>query len=575
MNPRKKTFSRRWLELCLNNTRPKPARLLPKKFGLNQEYETLALVQRVQKDKKIDGILFNTSGFHASREYLWELRAALENCKASGKKIAAYFDNADFDLYSLVSVADKVIMDAAGSLQFSGYVWGRFYIKETLDKLGIGFRELRYMEYKSANEMFSRSSLSEADRVQYGAYLDEIFTLTKNAIMKGRSLSDEAFDSIMDGTFILSAAEAKERGLADATGREEAIGEMIREIETPTTEAPAPEAPPVEKEVNIRYAVSGGSSLMTRGKRGERYVPPKPKGLGKAEIALINAKGHTDLDEGMAARSLAKTILETAERPAVKALVIRVDSPGGSAVAADYIAAAMREVKKEKPVVVSMGSVAASGGYWASMYSGHITVSPYTLTGSIGVIAGWFFDQGLNGRLGVNIDFLARGEHADLFSGLVIPCRDMNEAEEGTLKKHILDLYAGFVKQAAECRGMTAEALEPLARGRVYSGQEAVRLGLADSIGGLLDAIETARSLAKIPGPRKIIIREYPKPTFRESLMARLFSAVPSGSALGGLGDAAGSLLLKAGDWEDLRFRLSRGGQALAILPSNQRFVGF
>jgi protease-4 len=554
----KKPLSRRWLELCLNNTRPKPARLLPKKFSLNQEYETLALLQEAQKDKTIDGILLNTSGFQASREYLWELRTALEHCKASGKKIAAYFDNADFDLYSLVSVADKVIMDAAGSLQFSGYVWGRFYLKDTLDKLGVGFRELRYLEYKSANETFSRSSLSEADRVQYGAYLDEIFTLTRNAIMKGRSLSEEAFNAIIDGPFILSAAEAKARGLADAEGREEAIAGIIKELE-------APAAP--EKEVTIRYAVSGGSSLMTCGKRGARYVPPKQKGFGKAEIALINANGHTDLDEGMAARSLAKTILETAEKPGVKALVIRVDSPGGSAVAADYIAAAIKEVKKEKPVVVSMGSVAASGGYWASMCSGHITASPYTLTGSIGVIAGWFFDRGLNNRLGVNTGVIARGEHADLFSGLVIPRRDLDEAEEETLKKHILDLYAGFVKLAAECRGMTAEALEPLARGRVYSGQEAVRLGLADSVGGLLDALETAKSLAKIPGRRKIIIREYPKPTFRESLMARIFSAVPPENALGSLGEAAGSLLLPLKDWEDLRFRLSRGGRALAILP--------
>jgi protease-4 len=556
----KKPLSRRWLELCLNNTRPKPARLLPKKFGLNQEYETLALVQEAQKDKTIHGILLNTSGFQASREYLWELRTALERCKASGKKIAAYFDNAGFDLYSLVSVADKVIMDAAGSLEFSGYAWGRFYVKDTLGKLGVGFRELRYMEYKSANEMFSRSSLSEADRVQYGAYLDEIFTLTKDAIMKGRSLSEEAFNAITGGAFILSAGEAVARGLVDAEGREEAIAGAIRELEAPAAEA-------LEKEVTIRYAVSGGLSLMTRGKRGARYVPPKPKGFGKAEIAIIYAAGHTDLDEGMAARSLARTILETAEKPAVKALVIRVDSPGGSAVAADYIAAAIREVKKEKPVVVSMGSVAASGGYWAAMYSGHIMASPYTLTGSIGVIAGWFFDQGLNGKLGVNTDVIARGEHADLFSGFVIPRRDMDEAEEGTLKKHILDMYAGFVKQAAECRGMTAEALEPLARGRVYSGQEAVRLGLADSTGGLLEALETAKSLAKIPGRRKIIIREYPKPTFRESLMARFFSAVPPGSALGGLGDAAGSLLLPLKDWEDLRFRLSHSGQALAILP--------
>jgi protease-4 len=416
--------------------------------------------------------------------------------------------------------------------------------------------------------MFSRSSLSEADRVQYGAYLDEIFALTKAAIMKGRSLSEEAFDSIMSGAFILSAAEAKERGLADAIGREEAVGEMIKELEAPPAETPAAEIPPVEapapREVTIRYAASGSSSLMTWGKHGESYRPPKPKGFGKVEIALIKARGNTDLDEGMAARSLAKTILETAEKRSVKALVIRMDSPGGSAVAADYIAAALKEVKKKKPVVVSMGSVAASGGYWASMRACHIMASPYTLTGSIGVIAGWFFDNGLNEKLGVNTGVIARGEHADLFSGFVIPRRDINEAEEGALKRHILDLYSDFVRLAAECRGMPLETLEPLARGRVYSGQEAVRLGLADSIGGLLDAIETAKTLAEIPARKKIIVREYPKPRFREAMMARIFSAAPGGSALGGL---AAGLLLNAGDWEDLRFRVSHNGKALAILP--------
>jgi protease-4 len=551
-------LSRRWLELNLNNSRPRSARLLPAKFGPSPEYETLALVKKAQGDKKLDGLLLNTSGFQASREYLWELRRALENFKSSGKKIAAYFDNADFDLYALVSAADRVVMDAAGSLLFSGYVWGRFYVKDSLEKLGIGFRELRYMEYKSANEMFSRSSLSASDKVQYGAYLDEIFTLTKTAIMKNRSLPEEAFDAIMGSAFMLSAGEAKERGLADAIGRKEAVGEMIRELEAPAAEAP--------QETSIRYAVSGYSSLMSYGKREERYKPPEPRAFRKAEIALVNARGHTDLDEGMAARGLAKTILETAEKRAVKALVIRIDSPGGSAVAADYIAAAIKEVKNEKPVVVSMGSVAASGGYWASMCAGHITVSPYTLTGSIGVIAGWFFDSGLNGKLGVNTGVIARGEHADLFSGLIIPRRDIDETEEASLKKHILDLYADFVKQAAESRGMAVEALEPLARGRVYSGQEAVRLGLADSIGGLLDALETAKTLAKIPARQKIVVREYPKPRFRDVVMARIFSAAPA-SGGGALMGFAGSLLLRAEDWEDLRFRLSRSGKALTILP--------
>jgi protease-4 len=541
----KKAAKTCFLELNLHNAKSYPSRLGQSKIG--PELETLRIIKKASGDKNINGLLLNASGFSADKAHLWELRSSLETFKAGGKKIVAYFDNADFDLYCMLSAADKIVIDEGGMLAFSGHAWGRLYVKETLAKLGIGFRELRYLDYKSANEMFSRTSLSEADKEQYGAYLDEVFNLTKTAIMQARSLTEENFQALVNGDFLMPPQAAKDKGLADAIGREEAIEGIIKELEN-------------AGDLEINYTVAGSSSLMTHDRHTHYYAPPKPKGFGKAaEIAVVYAKGNTDLDQGMAARSLSKTILEVAEKKAVKALVVRIDSPGGSAVAADYVAQAIKGAKKEKPVVVSMGQVAASGGYWAAMYATHIMASACTLTGSIGVIAGWFYDSGLNGRLGFGIDTLSRGAHADLFTGVLIPRRDLTDEEEANYRRYILELYGEFVKKAASGRNMAADVLEPLARGRVYSGLAAQKLGLVDSLGGFIEAIGTARKLAGLSEKKKIVIHEYPKPKFRDALVQRFLAA-----AVPGIADA----LIPVSVMDDLRFRLSKNGEAMPILPA-------
>jgi protease-4 len=578
----KSAGTRRYLELNLNNTRPYPLRF--GRFKPGTELETLRLIKRAAEDRNLRGMVLNTSGFSADREYLWELRQVLETFKAGGKKIAAYFDNADFDLYWLLSAADRIVMDGSAILSLLGCAWGRFYAKKALGKLGVGFRELRYLVYKSANEMFSRASVSRADREQYGAWLDDVFGLAKEAIMKGRSLSDESFNSLLNEDFLFSPKAAREKGLVDAVGREEAVERIVKEFETNggDSAAEAPGETGAKEKLEIVYVTAGNGSLMTRGRHVPRYVPPKRKGLGKAaEIAVFYARGTTDLDQGMAARSLSKTILETVEKPGVKALVLRIDSPGGNAVAADYIAQAVREAKKEKPVVVSMGQAAASGGYWAAMYASHIMAAPCTLTGSIGVIAGWFFDKGLGGKLGLDTGSLIRGDHAGLLTGFLLPQRDLSEGEEARYRQYILDLYGEFVRKVAESRNMTEEALEPLARGRVYSGLAALRLGLIDGIGGYLEAIETARKLAELPEKKKIIVREYPRPKFRETLLARLFdAALPAAKASvrnGTLRAVTGTpvgLLFPLEEWEDIRYRLSRNGEAMPLLSLEALYAG-
>jgi protease-4 len=282
---------------------------------------------------------------------------------------------------------------------------------------------------------------------------------------------------------------------------------------------------------------------------------------------VIYASGVTDMEQGIAAWTLAQTIREVSEKSRVKAIVLRINSSGGSAEAADYVTEAVKIAKKRVPVVVSMGAVAASGGYWASMSASHICASPVTLTGSIGVIGSWFYDKGMNDKLGITVDSIQRGDHADLLTGVIFPRRDLREDEEARYRDYILTLYADFTARVAANRSMEPERVEAVAQGRVFSGVGALNAGLIDSIGGLNDAIRTARRLAKIPDNKMIAYSEYPKPKFLDRMMNRMLSAgVRSG--ITGLSPAAAvtDLFVPAPLLDELRYRIAHNGRVMPML---------
>ncbi|MDR1128167.1 MAG: signal peptide peptidase SppA [Treponema sp.] len=531
------TLKVRYLELSLYNRQAGYFLPSPDQPSL---LKILQVIKRAGEDRNIRGIILNTSGFDADRTALWELRTALETFKASGKKLIVFFDTADIDLYCLASAADKIVMDNLGTLTFTGYAYGRGYYRSALEKIGVGIQELRYFNYKSAMESYTRSGLSDADRRQYGIYLDDIFNLTKETIMKARSWTEAEFNTILNREFLYSAQGAKASGLIDIIGRGDAVIEAAQELESRD----------IDNFVHwgdSRASLTGGYPNY-RVRRGPVF---------SREIAVVYANGETDLDRGMDTRYLASLIEELAAKRRVRAIVVRINSPGGSAEAADYLAEAIRDARYYKPVVVSMGPVAASGGYWASMYASHIVASPFTLTGSIGVIAGWFYDNGLYNKLGVTVDLLKRGDHADLGSGIIIPSRNLNAAEERRYRQLILDTYHDFVGKAAAGRNMPFEDMEKLAQGRVYSGIAARDNSLADSLGGLAEALEIARELAGIHENAKIVYNEYPRPGFMETFIARYLSAfIPAGKITG-----------RAGLFEGLKYRLSMNGRVMPILP--------
>ena len=301
--------------------------------------DVFRVIERAGSDRRIGGIILNISSYQAGRESHWELRNALEQFKSTGKKVFAFICNASLDTYYLATVADKIIMDELGLLTMMGYSVTRGYVHHSLEKLGIGVRELRYMEFKTAAETFTRDSLSDADRAQYGEILDDIMATTRDAITTARSMTTEEFYTIINNEFMFTARSALARGLVDRSGRKEAVVQAITEL-----------SGGIEPGGFVLFGDHNSSLTKSR----HVYGPPRTRRLffRPPVIAIVYANGVTDMQHGIAAWNLARTIRDLSERRRVRAIVLRINSPGGSAEAADYVAEAILAARANVPVVV-------------------------------------------------------------------------------------------------------------------------------------------------------------------------------------------------------------------------------
>ena len=495
--------------------------------------ELLALIQRAQDDPQIKGIAIRTSGVSVNPEMAWEVRTKLQEFKNAGKRVVAYIDRADLREYHFASVADHIVLDPAGMITLEGFILGQTYAKHALEKMGIGFEEWRFFKYKSAAESLSRHNMSAADREQLQELLEHFYHLAREEICQARGFAPSGFDRLVDDETVFLPRSALEKDLVDQVGRWDQVEELLENWER---ETPA--------------LIKAGSYPVARDRNWGR----------RPQIALIYALGICDMDLGIAARQLVKEIEDAAKNPRIKAVVLRVDSPGGDVLPSDLVAAAIKKCKKEKPVIVSQGYVAASGGYWLSMYGDAIVAAPNTITGSIGVIGGWLYNQGLKERLGLSTDHVQIGAHADLGFGMTLPLldlslpdRNLTDREKDKMEHAIRILYGDFVEKVAEGRGKSPEEIEALAQGRVWSGQAAVEKGLADRLGGLDMAIQLAKEKAGIANGDKVHIVELPRsPLFDPSIfLPRL------------LGIRAPVQHLS----DYLQFRLEHNGEPLLILP--------
>ncbi len=498
----------------------------------------LALIEAAKNDPAVGGIAINTSGMNVDREKLWEIREKLKEFKSLNKKVIIFIDRGNIDLYHFASVADKIVMDPVGSVMLDGYLMGGTYLKGTLEKIGIGFEEWRFFKYKSAVETLVRDRMSDADREQRQAIIDDWYAIAKTDICEARKLSSTQFDSLVNTKVMFLASDAKEMGLIDSIGRWNIVEDIVKE-ET--------------KEENGFKPVKSLAAF---------HEPYDARWSEPPKIAVIYVLGACAMDEGINARSLVKVVEGAVDNSEIKAIVLRIDSPGGDAMASDYISEVMRKAKGKKPIIVSQGFVAGSGGYWLSMYADTIVAAPGTITGSIGVIGGWMYNKNLKETLGFSTDHVKAGDHADLgfgfrlpLIGLGVPDRNLTADEHSRMEYSIRSMYKEFVTKVADGRKLSYEHIDSIGQGRVWSGLDGKQNGLVDVLGGLDIAISIAKERAGISKEQKVTIVEMPKKGLFNfsSLMPKFFGIEEK--------------LMSDPTIDLLKFRLQHNGEPLPMLP--------
>jgi protease-4 len=497
----------------------------------------LAWINQISEDAAIDGIVINMSGMRASPAMMWELRSQLAGLRERGKTITIYIDRVDLNSYALATVADEIWIDPLGDIDLKGINFGRSFYKNSLAKMGVGFDEWRFFKYKSAAEMFSRTGYSEGAREQLDEVMNEFWATASELIMDARGLDEAALMEIVNGKAQVMPREAEALGLVDGIG----------DYHEAVANAPM---------VTLR-ATRGGQIARLGPAFGDR-VWRQEEWAELPQIAVLYAIGPCAMDSGINGRRLSKMIRQVRANPQVKAVVLRADSPGGDPLPSDLVARELRETAKIKPVIVSQGQVAGSGGYWISMYGDRILASPLTITGSIGVISGHIYDDGVSKKLGIDYDHMQIGDHADIESGPGLPGgvvsishRPVTEDERNRAETVIMDLYDQFVNAVAEGRDMDPERVAEIGQGRIYTGLGGLRNGLVDEIGGLWDAIVLAKEAAGLAPAASISILEgpelgaLPEDFLRPSLLAGMVQNDPlqkTGAVVGADAEAQVSL---------------------------------
>lgn len=460
----------------------------PKKsLGLNDIVENL---KNAKTDKNIKGIFLDLETIKTGIATLEEIRNALLDFKTSGKFIYCYSSNYTQSSYYLASVSDKIFLNPQGGLDFKGLKAEVMFFKGALEKLEIQPEIIRHGKFKSAVEPFMLDKMSDANREQTKTYVFSLWNHFLDGISKQRKISVDELTQIADNFKIQRAEDAVTNKLADKLVYRDEMLDILREKVG------------MKKDDKLKFIT------LNKYERVPKSKDAKGK-LEKDKIAVIYATGQIvdgeSKDDNIGGESLSKTIREARLDDKVKAVVLRVNSPGGSALASEIIWREVFLTRKVKPVVVSMGDVAASGGYYISCAADKIYAQPNTITGSIGVFGlMWNGKKLLNNKLGITTDIVKTNKYADLGDQF----RPMLQDERDIIQKSVEDIYDVFTTRVADGRKMQKASVDSIGQGRVWSGTDAKRIGLVDEFGGLDKAIEGAAKLAKLD---KYSIKEMPK----------------------------------------------------------------
>jgi len=460
-----------------------------KAFGLSTENsigldDVLANIQKAKNDANIVGIYLKGGTLSGGIASIKEVRNALLDFKKTGKFVVAYADNYSQRMYYLVSCADKILINPQGMLELKGLSAQTMFLKNTLDKLGIEMQIVKVGTFKSAVEPFVNTKMSDANRLQVSAFMNSIWNTILKEISTSRKIPLDKLNMYADEMMMFQPTEkSKQYGLVDSLVYIDQVDSIIRKY-----------VKNIKKSDNLTFV-----------KHSTLIKLPDTNKYDKNKVAVIYAIGDiTDSEgEGIVSKNMVKTINDVAKDSAVKAVVFRISSPGGSAYGSEQIWHALSMLKTKKPLIVSMGDYAASGGFYISCMADQIVAQPNTLTGSIGIFGVIPNIKGLNEKLGFTYDGVKTNKMSDAIS----VNRPFTPEERDLMQNYVNRGYELFVKRCAEGRKMTTAQIKAIAEGRVWTGEDALKIGLVDKIGGLKDAIKLAVDKAKL---KSYNISEYP-----------------------------------------------------------------
>jgi protease-4 len=439
-------------------------------LGLNNILNGL---ERAKNDNRIKGVYLELSSIQAGIASVEEIRNALLNFKESGKYVLAYAEGYSQKAYYLATAADKIYLNPFGSINFYGLSAQLTFFKGLLDKLGIDMQIIRHGKFKAAIEPFTLNKMSDENREQIKSYTGSVWNYILQTVSASRNIAIDELNRIADNLELATAEDAFNKKFVDKLFYED---ELVAEL--------------------IKY--SGGTTLNVIDIDKYYTAPLSFPAKGKNKIAVIYASGEIMAGEGdteIMSKNIIEAISKARKDSTVKAVVFRVNSPGGGADASEFIARELEITKAKKPVVISMGDLAASGGYWISTPSDKIFAHHTTLTGSIGVF-GIIpnIEKAAKEKLGITFDAVTTNEHSD-FPSITRP---LKQVEKDYLQKNVEFVYSQFTSKVAKSRNLSVERVDSIGQGRVWSGINAFDIGLIDYFGGIKEAIREAAGLAGI-----------------------------------------------------------------------------
>jgi len=500
-----------------------------------------SLLRRAAADPKIRAVVFEPQDLSIGWAKMQEIRADLEQFRKSGKPLYAYLKTPGAREYYVATACSKVFMPPVDLLNLKGIAFELMYFKNTLDKLGVHVDVEHAGKYKDYGDMFTRTSMSPETREVMNSIIDDTYGDLVNTIAKGRHKDPAQVRAILDSGPFLSS-QAKQNGLVDDLRYEdEALGQLRAELHQKE----------LKKVLEKEYANATDSSA----------------GSGSDRIAFVVAEGTivrgdpetSNAGGGLESEQFDKMLDRVSHDSSIKAVIVRINSPGGEVTASDDMWRAMNELKRRKPVVISMSDDAASGGYYMAMAGAPIIAYPGTFTGSIGVVFGKPNLHGLYDKLGISKDAVSRGRFALIDSDY----ESLSDAGRQKLREGIDSDYQQFVGRVAASRHKPVDAIQAVAQGRVWMGDQAKANGLVDALGGIDRAIEMAKQSAGIPATSRAQLVLYPP---KRSIWDILMHSSSADSEADAMLSRAGLEPLRAA-WKDARLRVWMKGGMLRMMP--------